>query len=166
MHKLRLITQSPEQTQKLGLYMGTMALGNEIYLLTGNLGTGKTCLVQGIASGLGIKEHTCSPSFMIAREYQGRLKLYHLDLYRLDNIKEIADLGIDEYFGHDAVCAIEWAEKGSAILPRDNLTVHLEHMAENQRKITFEPKGQSYAEMVTKLKFTLENDKEGKWSFL
>ena len=157
---LRLISQSPEQTQRLGYQLGCLAEGNDIYLLTGNLGTGKTCLIQGIAFGLGVKEYACSPSFMIAREYHGRLNLYHLDLYRLDHIDEIIDLGIDEYFYNNAICAIEWAEKGNKVLPEDNLTILLEHMPENQRRITLYPWGQRYTELLQQLKECLTKDNE------
>jgi tRNA threonylcarbamoyladenosine biosynthesis protein TsaE len=87
MANLTVTTHSPEQTRRLGTFIGGLARGNDLYLLKGNLGTGKTHLVQGIAFGLGIKEYACSPSFMIAREYHGRLALYHLDLYRLDQIE-------------------------------------------------------------------------------
>jgi len=166
MAKLRLITQSPGQTQKLGFYIGQLAKGNEVFLLRGNLGAGKTCLIQGIAFGLGVKEYTSSPSFMIAREYHGRCKMYHLDLYRLDKIQEIVDLGIEEYFDHDAVCAIEWAEKGQSVLPHDNLAINLQYIIENQRKITFKPHGHNYNELIQHLKKMLDSDKEIKWSFL
>ena len=143
--------------------MGGLAQGNDLYLLKGNLGTGKTHLVQGIAFGLGIKEYACSPSFMIAHEYHGRLALYHLDLYRLDHIEEIADLGLDEYFHADAVCAIEWAERGSGLLPQDNLTIELEHLPGDGREITFVPQGKRYVELARTLKNTLSQDREVSW---
>ena len=91
--------------------MGELVQSGDIFLLTGDLGTGKTCLTQGIARGLGIEEYAFSPSFVIIREYHGRLPLYHIDFYRLDNIDEIADLGLEEYFYSKGVCVIEWAEK-------------------------------------------------------
>jgi tRNA threonylcarbamoyladenosine biosynthesis protein TsaE len=159
-----LVTHSPEQTRKLGAIIGALSLGNDIYLLSGNLGTGKTHLVQGIAFGLGVKEYACSPSFMIAREYHGRLNLYHLDLYRLDRLEEIVDLGLDEYFRSDSVCAIEWAEKGSGLLPGDNLTVEMEHVRGDDRKITFVPRGRRYVQLVKELKKTIQKDKEYKWN--
>ncbi|OGN90046.1 MAG: tRNA (adenosine(37)-N6)-threonylcarbamoyltransferase complex ATPase subunit type 1 TsaE, partial [Chloroflexi bacterium RBG_13_46_9] len=90
------------------------------YLLVGQLGAGKTCLTQGIAWGLGIEEYTLSPSFVIMRELHGSLPLYHMDFYRLDNINEIADLGLDDYLYGRGVCVIEWAEKGMDILPDDH----------------------------------------------
>jgi tRNA threonylcarbamoyladenosine biosynthesis protein TsaE len=159
-----VVSHSPEQTRRLGSILGALAQGNDIYLLSGNLGTGKTHLVQGIAFGLGVKEYACSPSFMIAREYHGRLDLYHLDLYRLDHIEEIVDLGLDEYFHSGSVCAIEWAEKGSGVLPVDNLTVELEHMGANDRRITFLPQSSHYKQLIRMLRETIEKDTEDKWN--
>ncbi len=166
MQSITLITDSPEETRRLGVHLGRLAQGNDIYLLTGKLGAGKTHLVQGIAFGLGVKEYACSPSFMIAREYQGRLALYHLDLYRLDHIGEIIDLGLDEYFKDDAVCAIEWAEKGSGLLPRHNLTIELEHLPGDRRKFTFVPLGARYIKLAAQLMDTLKKDNGEKWNFL
>ena len=165
MDSLTVTTSSPEQTRSLGTHLGRLAGGGEIYLLTGNLGTGKTHLVQGIAFGLGVHEYACSPSFMIAREYHGRLTLYHLDLYRLDYIEEIVDLGIDQYFSNDAVCAIEWAEKGDGVLPQDNLSVEMEHLGADNRKITFTPRGDHYVKLIDLLKDAFINDSEVKWNF-
>jgi len=159
-----VVTHSPEQTRRLGTFMGSLAQGHDIYLLSGNLGTGKTHLVQGIAFGLGVKEYACSPSFMIAREYHGRLNLYHLDLYRLDHIAEIVDLGIDEYFRDDSVCAIEWAEKGSGALPGDNLTIEMEHRGADDRKIKFIPRGPRYIRLAKQIKEQATRDKEDKWN--
>jgi len=162
--KLSIVTGSPDQTRRLGMHIGRLAEGNQVYLLTGNLGTGKTHLVQGIAFGLGIDEYACSPSFMIAREYHGRLPLYHLDLYRLDHLEEIAGLGLDEYFRDDSVCAIEWADKGAAVLPGDNLTIRLTHLPGEERSISFIPHGNRYDELINRLKASLQNDREDKWN--
>jgi tRNA threonylcarbamoyladenosine biosynthesis protein TsaE len=163
MDRFLVTTRSPEQTRRLGQLIGGLARGNDLYLLKGNLGTGKTQLVQGIAFGLGIKEYACSPSFMIAREYHGRLALYHLDLYRLDQIEEINDLGLDEYFRADAVCAIEWAEKGSGVLPQDNLTVEFEHLPGEVREITFLPQGTRYIQLAGAIRDALSQDREVLW---
>jgi tRNA threonylcarbamoyladenosine biosynthesis protein TsaE len=165
MDNLSVITHNPEQTRSLGSQLGRLSGGNELYLLTGNLGTGKTHLVQGIAFGLGVKEYACSPSFMIAREYHGRLTLYHLDLYRLDMIEEIVDLGIEQYFNSDSVCAIEWAEKGGGVLPQDNLTVEMQHLPGDDRKITFTPHCEHYIELIKQLKNSLSKDSEATWNF-
>jgi tRNA threonylcarbamoyladenosine biosynthesis protein TsaE len=163
MANFTVTTYSAEQTRRLGRFIGGLAQGNDLYLLKGNLGTGKTHLVQGIAFGLGIKEYACSPSFMIAREYHGRLALNHLDLYRLDHIEEITVLCLDEYFRPDAVCAIEWADKGSGILPQDNLTIELEHLPGDVRNITFSPQGTRYIELAGAVKDALAKDGEVTW---
>ncbi|MFC1937189.1 tRNA (adenosine(37)-N6)-threonylcarbamoyltransferase complex ATPase subunit type 1 TsaE [Chloroflexota bacterium] len=152
MNHFELITRSPEQTQQLGVRIGGLACAGDVFLLSGSLGTGKTCLTQGIAWGLDIKEYTLSPSFVLIREYNGRLPLYHVDLYRLDRIEEIAELGLEEYLYGDGVCVIEWAEKGLAVLPMEHLLVQLSHVSDNERKFDFRPNGQRYVELVEQLK--------------
>jgi tRNA threonylcarbamoyladenosine biosynthesis protein TsaE len=154
MESLKLNSHSPEQTQLLGSYLGELARKADVFLLTGELGTGKTCLVQGIARGLDVKEYAFSPSFVILREYHGRLPLYHIDFYRLDHIEEIADLGLEEYFYGDGVCVIEWAEKGLQVLPRDNLliTIHYISDSETGRSICLKPQGERYYELIEQLK--------------
>ncbi len=97
MKSLKLISHSPEETRDLGVHLGKLAQPGDIYLLSGNLGAGKTCLTQGIAQGLGSQDQALSPTFVLMRELAGRMPLYHIDLYRLDHIEEIADLGLDDY---------------------------------------------------------------------
>ena len=154
MESVKLSSHSPEQTQLLGSHLGELAQKADIFLLTGELGTGKTCLVQGIAHGLAVKEYAFSPSFVILREYHGRLPLYHIDFYRLDDIAEIAGLGLEEYFYGEGVCVVEWAEKGLQIVPRDNLliTLHYSAAAETRRSIRLEPHGERYRELTAQLK--------------
>ena len=120
---MKLTSHSPEQTQRLGVSIGEVVLPGDILLLSGDLGVGKTCLTQGIAWGLGIKEYAVSPSFVLVRELYGRLPLYHIDLYRLDHIEEIEDLGLDDYLYGRGVCVVEWAEKGLAVLPTEHLLI-------------------------------------------
>ncbi len=149
---LELISRSPEQTQRLGVRIGELALPGDVFLLVGSLGTGKTCLTQGIAWGLGIKEYAASPSFVLVRELHGRLPLYHVDLYRLDRLEEIADLGLDDYLYGEGVCVVEWAEKGTGILPVEHLLVEISYLADTERRFQFTPSGQRYREMVDALK--------------
>jgi tRNA threonylcarbamoyladenosine biosynthesis protein TsaE len=148
---LKLISVSPEQTQRLGRQLGEQAQSGDVFLLTGNLGSGKTCLTQGIAWGLDVKEYAFSPSFVIIREYHGRLPLYHIDFYRLDRIQEIADLGLDEYLYGKGVCVVEWAEKGMAVLPKEHLLINLSYVSDTERSISLEPKGHRYAELLKSL---------------
>ena len=152
MNILELTSNSPEETHRLGIRIGELAMAGDVLLLTGKLGAGKTCLTQGIARGLGIEENTPSPSFVLVREFCGRLPLYHMDLYRLDNPDEIADLGVDDYLYGEGVCAIEWAEKGLSLMPPQYMLVKIEYAGENRRRFRFKPQGKRYIEMMDKLK--------------
>jgi len=152
MSYLKLISHSPEQTQRLGVRIGELALPGDILLLTGALGTGKTCLTQGIAWGLGIKEYVLSPSFVIVRELHGRLPLYHIDLYRLDQIEEIEELGLDDYLYGKGVCVVEWAEKGLSVLPAEHLLIQINFLSDSERSFQFKPKGKRYLKIVSQLK--------------
>lgn len=152
MNSWKLFTHSPEETRELGRSIGESALPGDIYLLVGNLGTGKTCLTQGIAWGLGIEEYTLSPSFVIMRELYGRLPLYHMDFYRLDNIAEIADLGLDDYLYGNGVCVIEWAEKGLNILPDDHLLVKIDYISDTERSLEMRPEGERYVKLLENVK--------------
>jgi tRNA threonylcarbamoyladenosine biosynthesis protein TsaE len=154
MESFKLNSHNPEQTQLLGNCLGQLAQKADVFLLVGELGTGKTCLVQGIARGLGVKEHAFSPSFVLLREYHGRLPLYHIDFYRLDYIEEIADLGFEEYLCGDGVCVVEWAEKALQVVPEDNLliTIHYVPASQTQRSICLKPRGKRYYELMEQLK--------------
>ena len=123
-----------------------------VFLLTGKLGAGKTCLAQGIAHGLDINEYAASPSFVLVRELNGRLSLYHVDLYRLDRIEEIADLGLDDYLYGDGVCVVEWAEKGLSIMPDEHLSIGIDYISDTERTFKIEPMGKRYRQMVAQLK--------------
>jgi len=161
MNLLTLKSHSPEQTQLLGSYLGKLAQRGDIYLLVGDLGAGKTCLVQGIAHGLDVKEYAFSPSFVIVREYHGRLPLFHVDFYRLEYIEEIANLGLEEYLYSDGICVVEWAEKGMSVLPQNDLLIELNYVPnhEIQRSIVLKPEGQRYLELLEQLKMNLTKEK-------
>ena len=152
MNRLELISHSPEQTQRLGIRIGELALAGDIFLLVGSLGAGKTCLTQGIAWGLGINEYTLSPSFVIVRELHGRLPLYHIDLYRLDHIEEVEELGLDNYLYGKGVCVIEWAEKGLSVLPAEHLIIQIGYLSDTERSFQLEPSGKRYLEVLGQLK--------------
>ena len=148
----KLISQSPQETQQLGVRLGKLALSGDIFLLIGGLGVGKTCLTQGIAWGLDIEEYAASPSFVIVRELYGRLPLYHVDLYRLDNIEEIADLGLDDYLYGNGICVVEWAEKGLSVLPSECLIIEMDYLSNDKRSLHFKPRGKRYLKLVAQLK--------------
>ncbi|MFC2011913.1 tRNA (adenosine(37)-N6)-threonylcarbamoyltransferase complex ATPase subunit type 1 TsaE [Chloroflexota bacterium] len=151
MSNLELVSSSPEETQKLGMRIGELTLPGDVFLLVGELGAGKTCLTQGIAWGLGIEEYALSPSFVIMRELYGRLPLYHIDLYRLDNIEESLDLGLDDYLYGEGVCVVEWAEKALSILPSEHLLIRIDYLSDTGRKLKMEPSGRHYAELAAQL---------------
>jgi len=148
---LEIESQSPEQTQEMGRRIGQLALPGDVFLLSGNLGTGKTCLTQGIAWGLGIEEYALSPSFVIMRELHGRLPLYHIDLYRLDRIEESIDLGLDEYFYGRGVSVVEWAEKALNILPVKRLYIEISYLSDAGRRFKMKPGGRRYRDIVDEL---------------
>lgn len=162
MKPLLLVTHSPEETLELGKRLGEIARPGDIYLLSGNLGVGKTCLTQGIARGLGSLEYALSPTFVLMREIHGRLPLYHIDLYRLDCIEEIADLGLDDYLYGKGLCVIEWAEKGLGVLPLEHLMIKIDYSRSdseyiNERYFNIEARGKQYDTLLTKLRMQLNN---------
>jgi len=155
-NSVELISRSPEQTQRLGKHLGEMAQAGDLFLLAGTLGSGKTCLAQGIACGLGVQEYAVSPTFVLVREYHGRLPMYHIDLYRLDHIEEIVDLALEEYLSGNGICVIEWAEKGMDVLPGEHLLVKLSNNSASERLLVLEPHGEHYRRMLTSLKEELK----------
>jgi tRNA threonylcarbamoyladenosine biosynthesis protein TsaE len=149
---LELVTHSPEQTQQIGTAIGKQAQSGDLILLIGDLGAGKTCFTQGIAWGTGFDGYASSPSFVLVREYHGKLTVYHIDLYRLDNIAEIAELGIDDYLYGEGICVIEWADKALDSLPQEYLLITFEHLTDNERRMRFEPNGPRYFKMIEQIK--------------
>jgi tRNA threonylcarbamoyladenosine biosynthesis protein TsaE len=152
MSHLEIISNSPEETQDFGARLGRLAQPGDVFLLVGELGAGKTCLTQGIARGLGIKGYAASPSFVVVRELCGRLSLYHMDFYRLDNLEEIADLGLDDYLYGQGVSVVEWADKGLSLLPPEHLLVEMSYVSDTSRRLKLKARGKRYRQLVAKLK--------------
>jgi len=149
---LTLISRSPEETQEIGKALGTLASPGDLFLLVGELGAGKTCMTQGIAWGLGVNEYVRSPTFVMVTQYQGRMTLYHIDLYRLETMGELLDLGLEEYFHGRGCCVVEWADRGKATSPAEHLVVRLEHLSESARQVRIEGKGMRYAKYLDYLR--------------
>lgn len=113
-------THNSKETYELGFNMGKSAKAGDVYCLDGDLGVGKTVFTQGFAKGLGINEPINSPTFTIVQEYhEGRLPLYHFDVYRIGDITEMDEIGYEEYFYSDGVCLIEWGNLISEIMPEN-----------------------------------------------
>ena len=143
-----LRSHSPGETRRIGASLGRHVEAGDVLLLCGELGAGKTCLTQGIARGLGIEGYVRSPTFVLVSIHQGRLPLYHIDIYRLDHVAEVLDLGLDEYLEGDGVSVIEWADKALEAFPQPFLLVTLDFDGEKERLIRLEPRGERYERLV------------------
>ena len=145
---VELITRTPDETRAVGRLLGVHAAPGDVFLLVGALGTGKTCLAQGILWGLGSDEYARSPTFVLVSQYQGRLTMYHMDLYRVDSIEEITDLELDEYLFGDGVCVVEWAEKAPGIFTQQGLTVQIDYVDATTRRLTLIGVSQRFARIL------------------
>lgn len=143
---IRVLTETAEETRRLGAAVAELARPADLLLLSGDLGAGKTTFSQGFGAGLGVDESITSPTFTIVRSYRGRLPLHHLDVYRLEQPEEVADLGLGELLDDDAVTLVEWGEHIAPLLgSTDHLEVRI-HLTEvdDERAFTFEPVGTSW----------------------
>jgi len=143
---MELISHNPTETESLGETWGRAAYHGLVILLSGDLGAGKTQLVRGIARGLGVTTRVHSPTFTLVNEYSGgRLKLFHLDLYRLETPEQIHSAGIEDFLQPDGVAVIEWAERLRnekwAIGNEKTLSVKIEVLSETARRIVYEDSG-------------------------
>ena len=152
---LRMLLRSPRQTHHLGQRLGALLRGGEVLALCGELGTGKTSLVRGIAEGL-LAEPTVvsSPTFTLIHEYQGRLRFIHTDLYRL-TASQLEDTGLDDYLDGYTVTAIEWADRWGPGLPADRLEIHLSHHPSGARRVTLAAQGLSAQRLLAELRALL-----------
>lgn len=136
------LSRSAAETDRLGRRIGRLLNGGEVVALYGELGSGKTALVRGMAAGLGASPRAVSsPTFVLIHEYHGRLRLAHADLYRLDSSAELPHIGLADYDDGETVTAIEWADKAGQHLPADRLDIHLQHRSPGVREIGFLPHG-------------------------
>lgn len=131
----RFLSGSPEDTERFGEALARLASPGTVFALRGELASGKTCLVRGMARHLAAGQATHSPTFTLVNEYGAGPDLYHLDLYRLSGPEELADLGYEELFGGSAMCAVEWADRAEILLPPQRVDVTLGHVAGDQRRI-------------------------------
>ncbi len=122
---LSLRTRTVEETRDVGAALAAVLEPGDVVALSGDLGAGKTSLVQGVARGLGSTDHVGSPTFTLVREYEGRLRILHMDVYRLDRVQDVFDLGFDEIVDPDAVLLIEWGDAIEGVLPEEHLVVGL-----------------------------------------
>ncbi len=129
-------TKNTEETIDLGKRLGAVLTKGAIIGFFGDLGSGKTTMIKGIAQGLGVKDLVKSPSFVIVTEYQGRFPVYHIDLYRIAKTDELLEIGFEQYLYGDGVALVEWAERARDLLPTKTIKVQIEITSQNQRMIT------------------------------
>lgn len=139
------------QTQRFAEQLAHYLQPADVLALEGDLGAGKTTFTQGLARGLGVRSVVNSPTFTIIKEYQGRLPLYHMDVYRVGD--DVDSLGLDDYFFGEGVCVVEWASLIEDLLPADRLTVCLRSTGEEQRTIQLLPQGERYLTLCEEFDF-------------
>ena len=146
-------SQSTSETIRIGKQIGSQLHPGDVVALVGELGTGKTHFIKGLASWAGVKRsrYITSPSFTLIHEYQGKIPFYHIDLYRLKTEKEAEGLGLEEYLQGGGITAVEWADKIPAHLPEQMLRVHIYYTGENTRSIEIIGKGDRYEKLIMEL---------------
>jgi len=148
MYKVYL--KDEEATKSYGFKLGELVKNGNMICLLGDLGAGKTTLTQSFAKGLGVDDYVTSPTFTIVNEYDGRIPLYHFDVYRIGSSDEMYDIGYDEYINSDGVCIIEWANLIEDILPEEYLSIELKYV-EDGREMILTPHGEEYTRIVEEL---------------
>lgn len=151
---------SPEDTEKIGECLGNIVKKGYIICLLGDLGVGKTEFTKGFARGVGVKDYVTSPTFTIVNEYEGRIPVYHFDVYRINDVDEMYEIGYEEYFYGQGVSIIEWADLIKEIIPEENIRVTISKDLEEGmdfRNINIETNGELYKdvfrEMIEKCEF-------------
>jgi len=145
-----IVSSSAEDTQRIGSRLGQELAGGDVIGLRGELGAGKTCLVQGIARGLGVDPSipVTSPTFTLVGEYPGRLMLRHADFYRVESYARLEDAGFDDLLDPDAVLVVEWPERFPQALPAERLEIRIALVSDSERRFEVEGKGARAAELA------------------
>ena len=152
-NSLEFFSRSPEQTRRVGMRLGAMLQPGDLLCLQGDLGAGKTTLVQGLAQGWGSLDAVSSPTFVLVNVYRRPegAELFHLDTYRIESDPEAEELDLDTMLAEGAL-VIEWADRVKTILPEEKLWLKLEYIDEFQRQVTFSASGKRYEQMIVELK--------------
>lgn len=155
-HMIEFVSRSPDQTQRLGARLGALLQGGDVICLEGSLGSGKTCLTQGIGRGWGVSQTLVSPTFVLIREYarpDESVRLYHTDLYRISGAEEAQSLGMDELLGDArAICVIEWAERARPLVPTEHLWIRLDFVDQTRRALCFAAQGERHTALLEKFR--------------
>ncbi len=132
------VTKDEEGTLKVASAFARDLKPGSVVALTGELGVGKTVFARGVARAIGVKDNVKSPTFTLINEYQGDFVLYHMDFYRLNSVKEILDIGVEDYFYSDSICLVEWAEKMNDMFPENAIWVIIRLKENSHREIKIE----------------------------
>jgi tRNA threonylcarbamoyladenosine biosynthesis protein TsaE len=138
---LEIVSTSPEQTRAAGERLGRTLSPADVVALTGPLGAGKTCFIQGLARGLDVTRPPTSPTFVLVNEYRGRLPVHHVDAYRTATLTELLDVGLLELFDGDGVTLVEWADRLEPLLPPRTIRVHIDGVGDEPRRIAIHRPG-------------------------
>ena len=130
------ITKNEAETEALGASFAAALPGGSVVAMYGDLGAGKTAFVRGMARGMGLDAHVCSPTFTIVNEYLGTRPLFHFDMYRLSSADELFDIGWEDYLARGGVCAVEWSENVEGAFEGGEIRVTFEKLSDNERRIT------------------------------
>lgn len=149
MNYIKILNQ--EELEEVAQKLGRLVNAGDVICMSGDLGAGKTTFTQALALGLGVDDYVTSPTFTLINEYHGRIPLYHFDVYRINDIREMEDLGYEEYFYGDGVCAIEWANLIEDLLPNDYLWIEIKTSDEQTREVCFTASNDYYDEMIKEI---------------
>ena len=130
------ISKSPEETMKVAEEFAALLMPGDVIALKGEIGSGKTTFVQGLAKGLGVSDTINSPTFMLINEFDGRLPLYHFDFYRINSQREVLNLGLEHYFYGEGVTVVEWADRFPQFIPEEATNIEFGSQSERVREIT------------------------------
>ena len=158
MKRILIMSRTAAQTRRVGMLLGRSLEAGFLVALSGDLGAGKTEFVKGLARGLGVRRDypVSSPSFVLVNEYPGRIPLYHIDLYRLSEGRDLEEMGLEEYFYGKGVTAIEWAEKVATSIPPQHFWIDIRWTGPTHRQLVVKARGKRHMEILETIRRKLE----------
>lgn len=156
LYELSICSRTPEETTKIGNVIGQTANAGDLILLRGQLGTGKTCLTQGILWGLGGTEYARSPTFVLMAQYEARMTLYHIDLYRIGSIEELENLGLEEVIFGEGLTVVEWAERSGDLFIENGLNIEISYDGTDSRIMNVHTNNERYSNTIQSIKNSVE----------
>ena len=156
LYELTIYSSNPGKTTEVGKAIGTTANEGDLVLIRGQLGTGKTCLTQGILWGLGGTEYARSPTFVLMAQYEARMTLYHIDLYRIGSMKELENLGLEEVVFAEGLTVVEWAERSGDLFNENGLNIEMTYDGTDGRVMNLYTNNDRYVNTIEALRTSIE----------